>query len=115
MEDLFFNSPEIPSFILSEFLWSNRLIKIDNEPVFFKHFSEHGINFVYQPFDKNGVAKKWEILQTEYKLDNSFHFQWCQLIYALPESWKKPSIFLKILTIFYYALIITLPENLEYS
>ena len=24
-----------------------------------KHFSEHGINFDYQLFDKNGIAKKW--------------------------------------------------------
>ena len=48
----FFNSPEIPSCILSEFLWFNRHIKIDNEPVFFKHFSEHDINFAHQLFDK---------------------------------------------------------------
>ena len=33
--------------------------------------------------------KKWEILQTECKLVNSFHLQWCQLIYALPEFWEK--------------------------
>ena len=85
----FFNSPEIPSCILSEFLWFNRHIKIDNESVFFKHFSEHDINFIYQLFDNNGIAKKWEVLQTEYKLDKRFHFQWCQLIYAVPESWKK--------------------------
>ena len=85
----FFNSPEFLSWILSEFLWFNRHIKIDNEPVYFKLFLEHGINFVYQVFDKNGIAKKLDILQTEYKLDNSFHFSWCQLIYAIPESWKK--------------------------
>ena len=48
----FFNSPEIPSCILSEFLWFNWHIKIDNKPVFFKHFSEHGVNFTYQLFDK---------------------------------------------------------------
>ena len=33
--------------------------------------------------------KKRKILQTEYKLDNSFNFQWYQLVYALPESSKK--------------------------
>ena len=52
----FFNSPEIPSCILSEFLWFNRHSKMDNEPVFFKHFLERGINFLYQLFDKNGIA-----------------------------------------------------------
>ena len=67
-----FSTPEISSCILSEFFWPNRHIKIDNEPVFFKHFSEQGISFIYQLFHKNGIAKKWEILQTEYKLDNSF-------------------------------------------
>ena len=110
----FLNSPEIPPFILSEFLWFNRYVKIENESVFFKHFSEHGINFVYKLFDKNGISKKWEILQTEYKLDNNFHFYWCQLIYALPESWKKrinPSKHSN--NILYYALIFTLLENLE--
>ena len=35
----FYNSPEIPSCILSELLWFNRHIKIDNEPfVFFNIF-----------------------------------------------------------------------------
>ena len=53
----FFSSPEIPSCILSEFLRFNRHIKIDNEPVFFKLFLEHGINFVYQLCDKNGIKK----------------------------------------------------------
>ena len=67
-----FSTREIPSCILSDFFWFNRHIKIDNEPVFFKHFSEQGISFVYQLFHKNGIAKKWEILQTEYKFDNSF-------------------------------------------
>lgn len=85
----FFNTPEIPSCILSEFLWFNQHIKINNESVYFTHFSEHDINFVYQLFDKNGTVKKWDIIQAEYKLDKCFHFQWCQLIYALPESWKK--------------------------
>ena len=32
-------------------------IKIDNVTVFFKKFSEHGINFAYQLFDKNGITK----------------------------------------------------------
>ena len=67
-----FSTREISSCILSEFFWFNRHIKIDNEPVFFKHFSEQGISFVYQLFHKHGIAKKWEILQTEYKFDNSF-------------------------------------------
>ena len=40
-------------------------------------------------FIKMVSQKKRKILQTEYKLDNSFNFQWCQLIYALRESWKK--------------------------
>ena len=51
-----FSTPEIPSCILSEFFWFNRHIKIDNEPVFFKHFLEQGISFVYQLFHKNGIS-----------------------------------------------------------
>ena len=34
--------------------------------------AKHGINFVYQLFNKNGIAKKWEMIQTKYELDNSF-------------------------------------------
>ena len=51
-----FSTPEIPSCILSEFFWFNRHIKIDNEPVFFKHFLEQGISFVYQLFHKIGIS-----------------------------------------------------------
>ena len=104
---------QISSCILSEFFWFNRHIKVDNELVFLKHFSEQGISFVYQLFHKNGIAKKWEILQTGYKLDNSFISSGVSWYTLCLNSGKKASIFLKILTIFYNALIIPLPENLE--
>ena len=35
------------------------------------------------------LQNKWEFIQIEYKLDNSFHFQWCWFIYSLYESRKK--------------------------
>ena len=49
--------PDIPSAILSQFLWYNNLICIDNSAIHFRCFSKKGINFVSHLFDSNGQLK----------------------------------------------------------
>ena len=46
-----------PPIILSEFLWFNRNIKVDNRPIFFKYFSEKRVNFVPYIMKENGEIK----------------------------------------------------------
>ena len=82
-------SPITPSYVLSQFLWYNSYIKIDNKVVYLKFFSKKNINFITQLFHTDGSVKNWNILRTEYALQNNNQFCWLQLINAIPEMWKK--------------------------
>ena len=50
-------SPDLPSCILSSFLWYNKDILISNKPIYFKHFSNNNLNYVTQLFDDTGNTK----------------------------------------------------------
>ena len=54
-----------------------------------KSFSTKNINFVTQLFNTDGSVKNWNILKTEYTLQNKDQFCWLQLINVIPETWKK--------------------------
>ena len=73
------------SCVLSQFLWYNNYIKIDSKAVYLKFFSTKNINFSTQQFNKDGSVKSWNILKTEYTLQNKDQFFWLQLINAIPE------------------------------
>ena len=77
-----------PSTILSEYIWYNSQIKIDNKPVYFNFFSEKQLNFVGQFFDSVGNLKNWDVIKIEFGLQNCQKFSWVQLIHALPKTWK---------------------------
>ena len=47
----------VPSMIIPIFLWFNRNIKVDNRPVFLKHFSEKGVSFIPHIMKENGEIK----------------------------------------------------------
>ena len=82
-------SPELPSLILSNYLWYNNDILINKKPVYFPYFSEKNINHIAHLFDNFGKVKDWNVLKEEFYLDNKFYFQWMQLINAIPSKWKK--------------------------
>ena len=80
---------KIPSAILSQFLWFNSQILIDNNTVHFRYFSEKGINYIKQLFDSNGNVKPWLNLEQEYNLRKNYQFKWIQLLHAIPNAWKE--------------------------
>ena len=79
---------EVPSYILSQYLWYNRSIEVDNSSVYFLKFSEKNINYVSQLFSDNGSIKQWHEFKRERNLHESFYFQWLQLIDSIPQRWK---------------------------
>ena len=82
----YFISPPITcSCVLSQFLWYNSYIKIDSNAVYFKFFSTKNINFITQLFNTDGSVTNWNILKTEYALQNKHQSCWLQLINATPE------------------------------
>ena len=84
----FSKSPTTPSAIASQYLWFNSNIKVDKKVVFYKEFSDNQINYLTDLFDLRGKKKSWIDLAIEFNLDNKLFFKWCQLIHALPKSWK---------------------------
>ena len=85
----FIASPITPSGVLIQCIWYNSYIKIDSKAVYLKSFSTKNINFVTQLFNTDGSVKNWNILKTEYALQNEDQFCRLQLINAIPEMWKK--------------------------
>ena len=84
-----FASSELPSCILSNFLWFNKHILIEKKPILFRYFSDKDLNFVYQLFDNIGYVKSWSSIKEEFGFKNFSYCKWEQLIHALPPFWKK--------------------------
>ena len=79
---------EIRSCILSQYLWYNGRIQVDNASVYFLKLSEKCINYVFQHFSDNRSIKQWHEFKRDYNLHESFYFQWLQLKESIPERWK---------------------------
>ena len=79
---------EIPSCILSQYLWYNANIQIDKISIHFSWFLEKNMNYVSQLFDNNGSIKKWHKFKREYNLHQNSYFHWVQLIDSITEKWK---------------------------
>ena len=88
-----FASSELPSCILSTFIWFNKHILIEKKPIFFCYFSDKGLNFVYQLFDYNGNVNTWSSIKEEFSSNNFSNSIWQQLIYLLPPSLFKQKTF----------------------
>ena len=68
--------PETPSKVISQFLWYNNNIKIEDAVLYFQKSSNKNINFLSQLFE-NSRMKSRVILKHEYKLTNSrFWSEW---------------------------------------
>ena len=79
---------EIPSCILSQYMWYNANIQVDKTSIQFSRFSEKNVNYVSQRFNNNGSIKKWHEFKRKYNLHQNSYFQWAQLIDSIPEKWK---------------------------
>ena len=79
---------DLPSFILSNFLWYNKDIAIGDGPDCFLSFSNRKINYVGQLFDNFGNIKRWNDFKTEFSILDKFYFSYIQLLDAIPSKWK---------------------------
>ena len=75
--------------LLTESLWYNTNVKINNNTVLYKEFALAGINQVCNLFDKFGKLIKFNDLVDKTGLSPSLFFKWMQLIDALPVNWKQ--------------------------
>ena len=70
-------------------LWFNWKIKVDNRPIFFKYFSEKGVNLVSHIIKENGEIKSWDEWKNEFKLEQRLYFKWFQLVNTISSNWKN--------------------------
>ena len=75
--------------LLSESLWYNTNVKINDNTVLYKEFALAGINQMCHPVDKFGKFIKFSGLVDETDLSPSLTFKWMQVIDALPDNWKQ--------------------------
>ena len=80
---------KVLSCILSQYLWYNRSIQIDNSSVYFLKFSEYNISYISELFSGNGSIKQWHDFKRERNLHESFYFQWLQLIDSIPQKMEN--------------------------
>ena len=78
---------ETPSLVLSQFLWYNNYIKIEDALIHFEKFSNQSISFLLQLFENDRIIP-WVKLRNKYKLTNDMFFQRAQLKHAIPTRWK---------------------------
>ena len=81
---------EIPSCIMSQYLWYNANIKVDKTSIQCSWFSQKKKkkNYISQLFNNNCSIKKCHEFKREYDLHQNSYFQWAQLIDSIPEKWK---------------------------
>ena len=83
--------PLSASSILSECVWYNTNILIDNKcisPNIFSHKIKSAL-FVGDFFNQGGSKKTWHDFRKIHNLDNTHFFQWQQIYHAIPENYKK--------------------------
>ena len=59
---------KVPSCILSQYLWYNSSIQVNNSSVYFLKFSEKNTNYFSQLFSDNGSFKQWHEFKREHNL-----------------------------------------------
>ena len=69
-----FASFELPSCILSNMLWFNKHILIEKK-IFFRYFSNKGLNVAYQLYVNNGNVKSWSSIKEEFGFNNFSNFK----------------------------------------
>ena len=70
-----------------QFLWLNKYIHTEDNPLCLIKFAGKKINFLSQHFEE-GSLKPWNDLKIEYNLANKTYFQLLQLKHATPHKWK---------------------------
>ena len=86
-------SPELLSSILCTFYgmykYKYTYKNLNQQPIYFKHFSNNNLNYVTQLFDDTGNTKELVKSKREFNLNNYFYFKWMQLIHSIPQKWQN--------------------------
>ena len=73
---------------LSETLWYNPSIQVGRKSIFYKHWSEAGINYVNDLLSNEGTLLNVNTFMAKYNLANE-HLRFFGVISAIPHEWKN--------------------------
>ena len=74
---------------LSQFLWFNNYITIDNNYVQFKEIPSHNINSVNQLFTSEAEFKDWNHIKREFWITDNLYYKFTQILNVFPKKWRK--------------------------
>lgn len=83
MNEISLNPP-----ILTECLWFNNYICIENKPIFFSEWYKNGIMFLEDILNNNGTFLTLDEFYERFRFKPSF-LQYTSLLSSIPSNWKK--------------------------
>ena len=86
--EISYSETENANIILSESLWYNAHIQINNDAVFFNEFSSYCINKVSDLFDENSQLIMFQNLTNSGNISHSFFLKWMQIVDVFPSEWR---------------------------
>ena len=79
--------PTTASMILSECLWYNSQIKVDNHPIMPSFCENNSTIFLSDLFTHDGQFVTWDIASVKLNIKN--RFKWIQIMSSIPAAWKE--------------------------
>ena len=81
--------PKDLSAVASQFIWYNEYIKIGNNAIYYRNFSQKNLNHIGALFESNSRMRSWGDLREKLGLDDNKKFYWRQIIHAISRAWKE--------------------------
>ena len=75
--------------ILGQSLWNNRFIRCKDKPIFYRQFSDRGINTISDLITEDRKFLRWSQAYYKYQLSNKDAMKWLGLIESIPRDWKS--------------------------
>ena len=75
--------------ILGQPIWNNKFIRCKDKPIFYRQFSDRGINTISDLITEDRKLLRWSQARDKYKLSNKDVMKWLGLIESIPRDWKS--------------------------
>ena len=78
--------------ILGQSLWNNKFIRCKDKPIFYRQFSDRGINTISDLITEDRKFLRWSQSRDKYQLPNKDVMKWLGLIESIPRPIGKVSL-----------------------
>ena len=75
--------------ILGQSLWNNRFIRCKDKPIFYRQFSDRGINTISDLITEDRKFLRWSKARDKYQLSNKDVMKWLGAIESIPKDWES--------------------------